>query len=123
MLDRNITWVQKVNEVRKICAGCSLPVDVEKDASPFGIDGVLELGSILFEKTGDVYDVDFEINLKYSTSKERWEDLLKRLSDLAQKLDTNIYTLSGWERVDDDSKLIYTGVVIIKGMINSDLLS
>jgi hypothetical protein len=124
MIDRNTSWVNKVNEIKKICASASLPIDVEKDTSPYGIDAVMELDDIPFEKTGDVYDVDFNIHLEYSITKNKWAELLSKLQVLSQKLavDTT-HTFTGWERIDDDSKLIYEGTVIIKGLVNPDILS
>ncbi len=100
-----------------------MPVSVEVDNTPDGIDGELVLGNIPFEKTGDVYEINFEIGLTYSTSKANYQELLARLMLLSQKLcrDTH-HTFGGWVKEEDSSKIIYNGLVTIKGRINPDLL-
>ncbi len=124
MIDRNMTWIQKVNEIKQLCAEAKLPVDVEVDKTPQGIDAKLELGDIPFEKTGDVFDVNFNVNLILKVNKEKWAELLARMMLLSQKLCRDeTRTFAGWVRVDDESDLIYQGTIVIKGLVNSDLLS
>lgn len=124
MRDRNITWIQKINEIKQVCASAQLPIDVEVDKSPHGIDGRMVLGDLDFEKTGDVFDIDFSVHLVFSINKEKWQELLQRIMLLTVKLsDNGKYTFSDWTRVDDDTNLVYRGTVIIKGMVNPTLLS
>lgn len=124
MIDQNIGWVQKVNEIKKICADASLPLDVEVDKTPYGIDGIIELGDVDFEKDGDVYNTDFAVLITLKINKSKWQELLSRMMLLSQKLSvTQRFTIQNWLRIADDSDLIYQCTVIIKGMVNSDLLS
>ena len=121
MVDKN--WTDKVESIIKICAQAQLPVNVEEDTKPDGIDGYLELGDIPLEKMGDVYDLDLTINLKFSASKNIWKPLLHKLMILTERLTADTYRLvGGWVREDDDSKIVYNGTIIIKGRINSDIL-
>lgn len=121
MIDKG--FIDKVNSIKKICAESKLPVSIEVDNTPDGIDGEIILGDIPFEKTGDVYDMDFNIITRFSAPKSKWKEFLKRLEILSQKLcrDTR-HTFEGWSKEDDESKLIYSGLVIVKGIMNPDLL-
>lgn len=124
MRDRNITWVQKVNEIKKLCAEAKLPIDVLKDSNPHGIDAQLDLSDIEFIKTGDVFEANFFIILRFSINKDKWAELLTRIMLLSEKMSDNVvHTFDGWKRIDSDSDLIYEGTVIIKGLMNPQLLS
>jgi hypothetical protein len=121
MIDKKL--VKKINDIRSVCASVKMPVNVEADSSPDGIDGLLILGDLSFEKFGDVYDVSFNVTIQYSTAKANWEMFLEKIGLLSQKLGNDKrYVITGWTKQDDESKLIYTCGIICKGSINSDLL-
>ena len=122
MIDKG--FIDKVVSVQKLCAEAKLPVSVEVDNTPDGIDGEIILGNIPFEKFGDTYNADFEIGLRYSASKSQWKEFIKRLEILSQKLCKDTHqTFAGWEREEDDSKIVYVGLVNVKVHINPDVLS
>ena len=119
----DLKWISKVESIIKLCAQAKMPVQVEKDTEPTGIDGQMNLGDIPMEKTGDVYDVELEVNLVFSTSRNDWKVLLSRISLLTQKLSNDqLHIIDGWTRIEDESKLIYSGNIIIKGILNPDIL-
>ena len=123
MVDRK--WVEKINEIKQICTDASLPIDVEIDSNPYGIDAVLQLGDIPFTKDGDLYTIDFEVNLIFSVSEKNWNVLIERLELLSQKLSNDQrFIFNGWTRIlDRESKLEYQGTIRIPGRVNTDLIS
>lgn len=119
MIDKKL--VQKIDDVRQKCASVKMPVDVETDNTPDGIDGVLIMGDIGFTGGSDVYDIDFVITLRYSTAKSNWKEFLERIGLLSQKLvNEQRYMCTGWTKTDDISKLIYSCNINLKGRINAD---
>jgi len=123
MKDKN--WIQKITEIKQVCVNAGLPIEVEKDNNPYGIDAILMLGDIPFTKTGDLYTIDLEVNIIFSVPEKNWNELVERLMLLSQKLanDTK-YIFNGWTRIEDsEAKLRYQGNIRIPGRINADLLS
>ena len=123
MKDKN--WIQKITEIKQVCVNAGLPIEVEKDNNPYGIDAILMLGDIPFTKTGDLYTIDLEVNIIFSVPEKNWNELVERLMLLSQKLanDTK-YIFNGWTRIEDsEAKLKYQGNIRIPGRINADLLS
>lgn len=115
------SWLTQIDTIKQICASVKMPVDVEIDKTPDGIDGEMILGDIPFVKQGDVFDVDFTVTLKYSTPKSNWAELISRLSILSQPLtyDQN-HIFGGWVKEDDESNIIYSGVIVLKSRMNKD---
>lgn len=117
------SWITQIETIKNICAGVKMPVSVEVDNTPDGIDGELILGDIPMVKQGDVSDVNFNITLRYSTPISNWAELISRLSILSQPLlDDQKHIFTGWVKEDNDSKLIYNGLIILKSRMNKDLL-
>ena len=123
MKDKN--WLEKINEIKKICIDAGLPIDVEKDSNPFGIDAILKLGDISFTVDSNFYIISLEVNIIVSVPEKNWQVLIERLMLLSQKLGKDVrYLLDGWARIEDDeSNIKYQGNIKIPGRINADLLS
>ena len=116
-------WGEKVERIIRLCAQSQMPVGVEEDVKPDGVDAILELGDIPMEKIGDVYDLDLTITLRFSTAKKNWKMFLSRLAILTQKLCADTFQLvDGWVREDNESDLIYIGTILVKGRVNGDIL-
>ena len=121
MIEKN--WIEKINEIRSECAGVGLPVDVGTDTTPHGIDCKIELGDMTIEQTGDIFDINFTIGIMLSVPESKWAVLVERMMMLTEKLTSGQrFIFTGWTREEDESNLIYTSTIDLKGLANNVLL-
>ena len=121
MIDKD--WISKIESIKKICSDAGLPVDVEKDTTQTGIDGELILGDIPLIGEGDVYKVELNIDIRYSASKDQWQQLIKKLMLLSQKLtNRQRHLFNGFIKVEDPSKIIYSGDIMIPGRMSPEVI-
>lgn len=119
MITRN--WLKYIQELKTICTSCGLPVEVEIDSNPHGIDGLIEFGDIpLTREDSCVNEYDFNLLLIYSVPKTQYVKLIEKLMILTEKLtDDTRFIFTGWVKIDDESKLIYNGNIAFRGVVTN----
>jgi len=117
------TWLNEINHIQKICLGVGIPINVENDTNPMGIDGIIELGDIQVLRTGDVCESRFDMNIKLSIQKNKYNEIIIKMMMLSQALTDDNHTLfNGWAKEDNESLLIYNGNITVIGILNNDIL-
>lgn len=114
-----INWIEQIENVQKICASLGLIAEVESDKNAKGINTKLIFQDIPVEKTGNIYGIDFQVDLEVSTIKKNWKTLIQKMQLLTEKLSDDTRLLfSGWTIIEDDSNLVYQGGIILKNISN-----
>ena len=116
-----IDWVDQINKLKILSVNIGVPIDVEIDKNSRGnVDGKIILEDIPVAKTGNIYNLDFNILLEYSTSKKNWNVILNKMQIMSEKLsDDTTFLFGGWNKIEDDTNIIYRGRVILKNITNN----
>ena len=113
-------FIDIITDLKSISTSVKLPVEIEQDKTAFGIDGKIILGDIPVVRHDNFYDMDFNIILQYSTTKENVLSLMNKLHILSELfVEDKRLLFDGWVKVDDESKIIYQGTIVYKNIVSN----
>jgi hypothetical protein len=109
-----------IADLKQISIDIKVPLGIEVDKTSQGIDGKMILGSMPVVRHDNFYDLNFNIVMQYSTTKENVNSLMNKLHMLSEKLvEDKRFLFDGWTKIDDESKIIYQANVIYKNMVSN----